>query len=507
MLETLTRPSFFPGQLLDYRDFNRLAEQAEKTATLFNHGLFPQGGILLRSGKEFETTLGDGLCVIIHPGVAVLPNGETVTLEKEEVIDLAAYRVKGKPQTLIVGIGHETAARDHYTDPEDASIQGFRTVFKAPKLIARFEKLEEGCLELFRTVLSPQARSLRPPTALEEWSAGGLAPSEGVAVVDCRFRRKIVPLSYSPLGFSQMIELRTALYAMEDAHRRLQKIFLLEDAFDCGIRLTHLHAEILTVPFQPVKAAFVLSDFAEKMALFLESISRKCSQGQANFDREKYLRLCSLLDLARPRAALPQALPLDLLKEISALLTEFTLFAEQRFTLLNAVEEALGDLSDRSVDFAELTTLAGHVFERVDRLEAQDKDRVSYAAAGQVRKLQTRYRSGDAATRTGVFMREGKVSIDFQVPNPEAPVVVWLPQHVRRRGAKLEYRINGKSLFSEAQTSGGADNIWRNRGLVIAPEALVAQGNRLTIRVEEADLEYGFFEMSVYQPIKQVGAA
>jgi hypothetical protein len=212
--------------------------------------------------------------------------------------------------------------------------------------------------------------------------------------------------------------------------------------------------------------------------------------------------LSATLDEARVRHALPRALPFENLVRLSDRLEAFTRFAEQRFTLMNAVEEALLDLRDRAVGFPEKTTFAGHLFERVDYLSAVDKDRVAYQATqSQVRKLQTRYRSGDSVTRTGVFVRDGKISLDFNVPQPETAIVIWFPQYVRRKGAKLEYRINGKTLLVESSAEADSDNLWKNRGLIIQPEALVPQGNRLTIRVDEADLDYGFFEAAVYQPV------
>ncbi|MBY0369080.1 hypothetical protein K2X33_00240 [bacterium] len=506
MLENVTRPSFFPGQLLDFRDFNRLAEQPERAAQISNQALFPSGGILLRSGEEFALRF-QGLHVIVRPGSAVLPDGSHIVLQKEAVLDLAPYKLQ-QAGTLFVTLEAETAARDLFTDPEDPSIQGFRTVAKEAKLCARFGQPAAGGLEIFRTVLSADTQNLRLPSGAEEWMASDLPPSGASATVDTRFRKKIVPLSLSVLEFDHLVALRTALYQMEDAHRRLQKIFLLKDEYDCSFRLTHLHTELLNVPFQPLKTAFVLSDFAEKLSLFLEAIYRRCSVDQPNFDRDSYLRLCTLLDSMRSRRAVPEALPLERLLELSQALHAFAVFGEQRFSLLNAVEQALEELGDRAVDFAAQTTLAGHVFERVDRLSAMDKDRVSYGeSAHQLRKMQTRYRNGDAMERTGAFLREGRVQLDFQIANPEAPVVVWLPQYLRRRGAKVEYRINGKSLLSEKEVAQGAENIWKNRGLVIAPEALVPQGNRLTIRIEEADLEFGFFELAVYQPLKLAGAA
>src|SRR5690606_31382223 len=115
------------------------------------------------------------------------------------------------------------------------------------------------------------------------------------AVIDRRFRRSIVPLTYVPVAFPELLQLRQAFYSMDDAIRRLKKVFLIEDRFGSEILLLQLHAESLSVPYQPLKMAFLVAEFAKKLSLFLESISRKCPEQQANFDRSLYLEMIELL--------------------------------------------------------------------------------------------------------------------------------------------------------------------------------------------------------------------
>lgn len=507
MLSSFSRPHFFPGQMLDYRDFNRLAVQGEKNAALFSSQLLSGGGILLQSLKEFEIRLGTDLKVIVQPGMALLPNGEVLVLDSALVVDLQNYLPFSGSQMVTIGITHKTVAVDPYTDPEDPSIQGFRTQKQEPELLVCQNAMPVNTLELFRVSLQAQTRTLRLETIPEAWELETLQGStSGEAVIDTRFRKPIVPLTFAPLDFPALVRHRQALYAMEDAHRRLKKIFLIDDAFDTQAYLTLLHAEILAVPFQPLKVAFLVSEFAEKLALFLESISRKCSEDQPNFDRAGFLALSEKLGEARVRHAIPRSLPFETLLQLGAQLEAFTVFGEQRFTLVNAVEEALSDLSDRAIGFPEKTTFAGHVFRRVDYLNATDRSRVTYQTSqSQVRKLQTRYASGDQVSRTGMFVRDGKITLDLQIAEIDSPVVVWFPQYIRRKSAKLEYEINGRTLFSEASVETGVDNAWKNRGLIIQPEALVPQGNRLTIQIKETDLDYGFFEAAVYQPVQSGG--
>ena len=497
MLTPFSRPNFFPGQLLDFRDFNRLAEQADRASQALSSRLFLGGGILLQALREFEIVSQADLTVVIKPGVAILPNGEMAILAEDRALDLSTYL----GSNVRVALRHQSIAQDPYTDLEDPSIQGFRTQSRVCEIVVSGAECPEDSLELFRVDLRSGVKAVRAATLEETWIAGPIPNSGAQAVLDMRHRKSLVPLSFAPLAFAELIGMRKALYSMEEAHRRIQKIFLLEDKHGTGIFLSQLHAEILCVPYQPLKVAFLVSEFAEKLALFMEAVSRKCANDQPNFHKALYLELSGLLEVARVRHALPRSLPFTALQTLSQKLEAFALFAEQRFTLMNAVEEALLDLRDRAVDFASETTFAGHLFHRVDSISALDKNKVEYLSpASQVRKLQTRYRGGDNITRTGVFVREGKIALDFEVPNPDSPVVIWFPQYVRRQGATLEYGINGKTLLVESSAEPDSDNFWKNRGLIVQPEALVPQGNRLTIRVDDADLDYGFFEAAVYQP-------
>ncbi len=504
MLEEVTRPHFFPGQLLDYRDFNRLSLQGDKIAALMGSQLLAGGGILLQSLREFEPAFSEGLTVVVRPGMAILPNGQTLVLNSDLAIDLSQFAVKGGMRA-IVSIRNKATAEDPYQDPEDPSIQGFQTHRLVPELVVSTEEVPADSLELFRVILDDEAHSLRLPLREEEWIGGELSAKAGVAVIDTRFRKRILPLTFLPLDFPQLMKIRAALYRIEEAHNRLQRIFLFDDIQGTSGYLSQLHAEVLSVPYQALKVAFLLATFSDRLAIFLEALSRKCPADQANFNRELFLEISSMLGEARERQALPRALPFQLVLKLSDKLDDLARFAEKQFTLINALEQALIDLRDRAVDFPEKTTLAGHVFRRVDYVQATDKQRVVFQSeSSQVRKLQTRYRSGDLVGRTGVFVREGKIQLDFQILHPDAPAIVWFPQYIRRKGAKLEYRINGKTLLQDFAPEGD-DNVWKNRGLIIQPEALIAQNNRLTIRIDEADLDYGFFEAAIYQPLNAQG--
>ncbi len=500
MLNKTIRPHFFPGQLVDYRDFNRLAGLTKESTSLLNAQILRGGGILLQSSEEFQIELGRELTVIVKPGMALLPNGELLTLNEERALNLTAYRPTNGQQRLIVGLEHETVAVDPYVDPEDPSIQGFRSQTEQVQLVVASEHLPVGALELFRVTLEAGTRSLRFPTTSEEWSVEELPATETESVVDTRFRRRLLPLTFAPIDFPELLQLRRAFYAMENAVRRLKRLFLIEDRHGTDFFLAQLHAESLAVPLQPLKAAFLTAEFADRLALFLEAIARKVSVGQSNFQSEIYLEIAGLLDQSRVRHALPRELPFERLLTLASKLEAFTCFAEERFTLMNVVEEALLDLQDRHDAFPEKTTFAGHVFQRVDRVLAGEADRVEFKASfKQMRKLQANYLSGERVTRTGVFVRDGDITLNIKVPNTESAAIVVFPQYARRKTAAMEYLVNGKKIRNEASVEMPVENLWRNRALILPPETLVSQGNQVTLHLGKTELDYGFFEAAVYQ--------
>ena len=56
-LVAMSRPNFFPGQLVDYRDFNRLSQQADKTVSILCQYLFKGGGIVVDALEELGVEL------------------------------------------------------------------------------------------------------------------------------------------------------------------------------------------------------------------------------------------------------------------------------------------------------------------------------------------------------------------------------------------------------------------------------------------------------------------
>lgn len=500
------RASFFPGQLIDYRDFNRLSEQADGALALLCRHLYPGGGIVLTALEELAVTPLEGLSVRVKPGLALLPSGHPIVLSEERVIDLSPFAAGKRPRLLVVGLTGKIRGEDRYSDEEDVTITGFRTETLAPEFSISSDRPAEGCLELFRVVLAPGTLSLRLATREEEWrlpeTASGRAEP---GTIDLRFRPRIVPPTYAPFTTTGLIEAREALYALEASHRKLTRLFLVDDPFQSPVFTAQLHAELLSRPFQPMKAAFLLAELAEKLSLFLERIERRAgSTGQ--LDRETLFAAVERLSALRSREVIPRELPLAALPGIAQELRRLVDHAESRYSFLTSIEEALLDLRDRGVDLGSRITLAGHAFTRVDRLAARDEKRVQRQGKdGHRRVVGARFADGTAVSLPGTFLKSGVFALDVEVPDPERALVLILRSHVRRGGSVVHYEMNGKALRTDRGET-GRPNQWVNVGLVVPPSGLVASGNRLRIRVEQSDLDYGFFELAAYQPIGEMAA-
>ncbi|MCB9255389.1 MAG: hypothetical protein H6617_11965 [Bdellovibrionaceae bacterium] len=500
MLSNLSRPNFFPGQLIDYKDFNRLAEQADKSLSLLCRYLYTGGGIVMGALEEFAVVPMGGLTVRLKPGMGILPNGQILVLTEERVLDLSAYVGGKNSKTVVVSVKNQTRGMDRYADDEDATITGFKTEVWEPEVLVSTRKLSEPSLEIFRVSLSPEATTLRMAEAHEEWSAKLLSGGKE-ALLDGRFRTLILPHTLSQLDVEQKIAVRRALYSLEDTGRKLAKLFLVEDPHDSAHYLSQLHAEVLSVPYQPLKVSFIASEYAKRLSLYLEHLLNRLGRQQSNLDRTSVLQTIEVLEKLRRREVIPRPTDLGLLTEASSILEAVLKHAEKRYNLLNAIEEGLIDMRTRLVPLESRISLGGHVLNRVDWITLENKDKYQIKADGvHSRAVTTKFKSGDTLSIKGAFIKSGVISVEVNVPNPDRPLILVLHQYVRRAGAQVHYEINGKHLVSESGTELSVPNSWANYGLVVPAEHLVAHENRLKIRVEKADLDFGFFDLAVYQP-------
>jgi len=497
----LSRPNFFPGQWIDYRDLNRVAGHSDQYLSLLNRAVFSGGGILLNALEEFSVSSHEGLTVRIRPGLALLPNGELATMTEDYLLDFKTYLMKEGQQTLIVGIRNVVRGADRFTDEVDASISGFKTEVFEPEIFVASELKGPDCLELFRVHLSDKAQSLRLATNQEEWGTTTPA-SEAEGILDLRFRPTVLPVTYAPVGGTQLISLRNALYKIEECHRKLRKIYLIEDPFNIPIYVTQLHMEVLARPFQPLKAAYLLAELAEKFALFLDLLQAKLGKQAFKYDRKTLLEIAELLEPLRRREVFPRNVNLEALIGLANSLSTFTAFAEEKFSLMDMVEEGLVDIRGRAFAYDDKITVAGYPFERTDLLTAADTARLQFLA-DQVhsRSVKTQFASGDSLALKGTFLQHGTIQMQIRAPKAGSPTVILCHQYLRRSGTEIRFEVNGRLLKTETFEYQNIENQWLNGSAVIPADYLTGETNTLRIHIDKTDLDFGFFDLAVYQPI------
>ena len=505
---SISRPNFFPGQMINYKDFNRLSKQADKMTSIICKHLYQGGGILLQALEEFDINPLKGLSVLIKPGIALLPTGYPVILSEEKVLDLGDYLSGKQSKTIIVSLKNTTKGRDRFTDEQDSSVSGYQTEAMEPEIVITSRNVPEDAVELFRVKLHPKSTTLRSSTCQEEWNLELTSPNNPSlsGIIDCRYRTSILPQTHLPMNVSTLIELRKSLYQIQESHRKISKIYLIEDPFRSIEYLNQLHAEVLSRPFQPIKVSFLISEFAEKLSYFLEHLNNRMGQQRTNYDRPTLIESIETLDRLKEKEVLPRHLSLDSIPKVADSLNRFVSFAEKKFSLLNTVEEALLDLRDRFAALDAKITLGGQLFHRVDLIKADNTDKLSVKSQlTHNRKLSTRFKSGDTLSLKGTFIKDGILSVCLDVPHPDRALVLLLHQYVRRSGSTIHYEINGKHLQTDNWEDLDLSNNWMNKGLVIPAEHLVAQDNRLKIRLEQSDLDFGFFDVAAYQPALDKG--
>ena len=494
----MRRPNFFPGQMVDYRDFNKLAQQADKTVSLLCQYLFDGGGIVVGALGAFQVDPVEGLLVRVRPGIAILPNGQAVCLTEDRLLDLTAHKDAGSDLPLVVSLVDSVVGADRFVDEADPSVQGFRTELTLPEFRFSFGSGTPSGVELFRVLLDPKASALRLATAQEGW-ASRLPGS----VIDLRFRCQIVPQTFLPFSTEEFRQLRGALYSLDSCLRKVARLYLLEDEGHSLEFLAQAHAELLTRPFQPAKVSFLVSEFAERLGVYLGFLSSKLGSRKHQFDERSLLEAVTLLEPLRVRELVPSLPRLGTFKELSGRLEAFVDFALQNYRLVGALEQALLDIRTRQEALGPHIILAGHSFKRVDVSDYEQTvtGKVVVRGSGhQVRTTSALYKEGGAVTAKGLFFKQGEVTVDLQVPHPDRLACLFLRQYVRRAGHSVRYEMNGKAIETDKIAVVDGANSWINRGLVVPSEYLVRGSNQLRITVDKADVDFGFFDCAVYQP-------
>lgn len=486
------RPNFFPGQMVDYRDFNRLASYPQTAVRDMLKSLFPGGGILFDVRDQFALKPIEGLRLCVQSGTAVLPTGEVAEMTEDSILDLSRFNGAG---LVYVTIGNERVARDNFIDPEDTSISGFLSEAVLSNLQASTELPAAGRIEICRVTLSASNRVLTTEASNQR---------EEAAHLDVSHRKFLLPQS-AP-DFSELSTMQTVLRSLDDSLRKLGKIFLIQEgSAHAAHLLSSLHAEVLALPQQPMKMGFLMSEFSRKLALFLETLDRQLPLSRDDLDRPRLLQTLGSLEMLHPFEPFRMASALERLTQVSASMSNIVRYAEERFSLFTVVEEAILALRDQALRVDAELPLAGQVFKKVDSIDCQmamgTGGRVRFQSKEvQVRRMQARYANGDAFDAQGAFFRNGGIEIEFEVPKTDRPVVILIRHYVRRAQALVHYDVNGKTLVSESWEELRHVNQWMNRGLVVPSDRLVPGLNRLSLRVEKTDLDFGFFDMHVFQP-------
>jgi hypothetical protein len=472
-----SRPNFFPGQMVDYRDFNRLGEYPQRALSDLMRAVYPGGGIFFGVRNQFATEPLDSLQVRVRPGVAVLADGQLSELQQDVVVDLSKF-AKASAVCVYVRISNRQVACDRMTDPDDTSISGYLSEASVATVEASLEASSGPMgLELFRA----------------EVSSGGIK-------INTSHRR--ILLAQSAPDFSELHRVQTLLYSIEESLRKLGKVFLIQEGVaHASHLLSSLHSEVLSLPQQPMKTGFLLSEFSRKAALFFESLDRQLPLSRTDLDRARLLKLLNLLEPLQVFEPMRATLPIEGISEVATMMAAIVRFAEERFSLFTVVEEAIAALRDQPLRAQNEISLAGQIFKRVDSIEPQTVGRIRYQSREvQTRRMQAKFANGDAAEAHGAFFRDGSTDIEFEVSRTDRPAVVFLKQYVRRPQGCVHYDVNGKTLSSDNWETLRLSNQWMNRGLVVPSDRLVPGLNRLSMRVEKSESDFGFFDMHVYQP-------
>jgi len=501
-IHPMNRPNFFPGMMVDFRDFNRLSQQSDKIVSQLCQYLFCKGGIIVDALEEFAIIpVPSELSVRIRPGIALLPNGQAVCLNEEVIIDLSAYQTK---DALIVSLTHSVQGVDRFTDTSDPSISGFKTEIIKPEFVFSHKEAPANSIELFRVFLDKKTKSLRLAKSTEGWSNQALKGEDLEGILDLRYRPQIVPQTFFPVSAGVLIELREVFFQIEKAHQKIGKLYFINDSFHSLEYLTLAHAEILSRPFQPLKISFLISEFAIKFSQYLELLDRQLGEQKSRFDRDSLIRVIEYLAPFREKEVLPKWKSLDAFFVIAKELENFVNYGLANFHLVSTVEEALMAVQNLHLSYDSKVILAGQSFERVDLItrEADEKWTVK-TEESHSRSLTAQFENGDRLSLKGIFFSQGSISFDLNISDPSQIACLLMHQYFRRGQTELYYEVNGKPLKAKTALETKRPNSWINSGLVIPEGYLTAGKNRLKITVEKTDLDFGFFDLAVYQPKTQ----
>ncbi len=499
MINNIERPNFFPGQVIDYKDFNKLASQPDILFSLLCRHLFSGGGVLIDALDEFKITPLEDLRVRIGRGLAILPSGHPLMLTKETIFDLAPYsKTEG---ILVISVKNVIQGGERYTDPEDSAISGYKVEQFVPEIVVSREKCPHKCIELFRVFISSEVQSLRLSTSKEDWTKSSfLKVSKNSGVIDLRHRKGLVSQTYYPFSLEELIELREALYQIESAHSSLERIFYLKDSNASIQYLTQLHAEILGRPLQPLKMAYLSSEFSEKLSLFLGILENKCSNRE-DLDREKLLQTIEILEKFKVKEVLPRESHIKDLIKVAENLKHLLEYSNSKFNLSATIQTAVKEIEEKLFPLNNTITLGGHVFERIDYITADQTDKIKIEnGSPHTRNISAKFPSGEVLSQRGIHLQTGTFLVNFQIKHLDRPVLILSRRYIRRSGSHYKVQVNSGDVDTKETFNPKLNNCWINQGILVPSTQLIPVDNKLSIQVEQSDLDFGLYDFAIYQP-------
>lgn len=488
MIENLERPHFFPGQWIDYRDFNALSDLPGDLLGAFSRKIVEGGGLAVTSEHEFGVVPREGLLVQVRPGSAILSNGYAVSLADDLLLNLESYRGR----TIYGLVDLERTGTQPYVDPEDPSIKGF-TRQKSQARVVVSDAPAVG-LEIFRAKIPQHAKRMRLATGDELWShekdLESADPSE--AVIDLRHRRLFLPLTHGQLPALELVKTRTALYEMARDIRALHRTSWVEAPVRVLSALTQLHAELLSLPIQVHRIGFWVSELASELAFWIEIVSKKTR-------RSEWLPLLADLGPLRRPDVQPRLDAVLQLTRLAPRLREFTQLTEKHYSVTSVISDALAESEHRRIDFSEKLVLGGYVLTRADKVAVADRHRISTTHPAVERVVRSTFASGERLSIPGLMVREGSFQTEVRVPRVTSPGVLIFRRYSRRPREDVLVEFNGRALGHLTKTEGSAEDLWMNTGFLVPEADLVAGDNQLRVTVQKADLEWGWFEAAFYQ--------
>jgi hypothetical protein len=483
----ISRAHFFPGQPLDYKDFNRLSNQGIDLSASIMQKLFPGGGIFAPDEhSSFKVLTGSKSgTLIIEPGYALSANGEFVTLTEPTVVDLSKYI----DEFVIVSIRNKEIATDFYKDPDDPRIEGPLSKAYVPEFIFTHEKVPPDAVELCRVYMS--SMHFREPTPEEMWQASEIK-DEVHSIIDTRFRKSLSHrnLAMSPFDF---IALRSSLKEIRDAHRRIQKIYLFSDQGHLNTLLSLLEADLFLKPLPQERISFLVTSVFEEIANYYSQLLAKMERNDQCRIKAKLYELCEFIGPLCTQELYPQIDVLTSVGRCAQVLKDTLSTIENEYASGNYVEEYLIDQRFSYIDHIHDIAIGPYIYKKVMTIPSTKLP----SKTGIRRAIKAAYSCGRSYERVGVMCKAEDISFDFKVVDSSKSALLLTTFQQTRDDFEVEFEVNGQKVPTIQIKS--SEN-WVNFGIHIPQSQLSPTRNSIKISIKSVDSYFSLFDFLVYQP-------